>query len=147
QIPSKPVYLSTEDSVQYQFTVSGVDDGALEIRVEDIAYDESDKDFNDLVVTLRPTNASDGTGYTTTFSEGDDPVVIVDQDVTVTDDIDVITRAEITLTNAQSGDSIALAAAAVLASGLTITHALGSDTIVISGTGSASDYEAALKWV
>ncbi|GAL35473.1 hypothetical protein JCM19240_320 [Vibrio maritimus] len=97
QAPTEPVFLSTDNSEQFNVIDKG--NGETEIRIEDIVLGNSDQDFNDLVVTLRPSASSQGDGYQNTFTEGDSPVAIVDEDINIQDDIDTITRAEIKFTN------------------------------------------------
>ncbi|MCG9789708.1 VCBS domain-containing protein [Vibrio mediterranei] len=86
-----------------------------------------------------------GTGYAATFTEGDAPIKVVDSDMDITDDIDVITSAEIKLTNPQANDSFVVNG--TLPNGLSYISSTvaGALILTISGEGTAEDYEAALQ--
>ncbi|MFC5080453.1 Calx-beta domain protein [Vibrio thalassae] len=86
-----------------------------------------------------------GTGYDATFTEGDAPIKVVDSDMDITDDIDVITSAEIKLTNPQANDSFVVNS--TLPNGLSYISSTvaGALILTISGEGTAEDYEAALQ--
>ncbi|WP_282437372.1 tandem-95 repeat protein [Vibrio amylolyticus] len=140
---SKPVFLSNEDSQQYEFDIN-TDNGVTEIRVEDILLKNSDEDHNDLVVTLRPVT-DNGTGYQTTFTEGDSGVSIVDTDVDIFDDQDVISEVTIKPTNATEFDELD---DSDLLDGWSLVLAEGVYTLSnTNGETSASDFEAALKLI
>ena len=95
--------------------------------------------------TLDLDGSEGGSGYTATFTEGDTPIMVVDSDIVITDDIDVISKAEIRLTNPQPNDSLSLNG--VLPTGLSITTSTvgGALLLTISGEANADVYEAALK--
>ncbi|WP_418642683.1 Ig-like domain-containing protein [Vibrio chaetopteri] len=141
QAPAKPVFLSTDDSEQFNIIDNG--NGETEIRIEDIVLGNSDQDFNDLVVTLRPSASSQGDGYQNTFTEGDSPIAIVDEDINIQDDIDTITKAEIKFTNPQANDSLGFNLSGTLPAGLVVVET--ATLITITGEASSADYEAALK--
>ncbi|GAL20737.1 T1SS secreted agglutinin RTX [Vibrio maritimus] len=61
--------------------------------------DEPGGDNDNLAPVIDLDESESGDGYAATFTEGDDPIMIVDSDVVITDDIDVITKAEVKLTN------------------------------------------------
>ncbi|GAL20739.1 T1SS secreted agglutinin RTX [Vibrio maritimus] len=145
QTPTEPVFLSTDSSEQFNVIDNG--NGETEIRIEDIVLGDSDQDFNDLVITLRPTVSSQGDGYQDTFTEGDTPIAIVDEDINIQDDIDTITKAEVKFTNPQANDSLGLSVNGTLPDGLSIaTTTMGAATLItITGEASSADYEAALK--
>ncbi|ASI91682.1 VCBS domain-containing protein [Vibrio mediterranei] len=86
-----------------------------------------------------------GTGYAATFTEGDTPIKVVDSDIDITDDIDVITSAEIKLTNPQANDSFVVNG--TLPNGLSYISSTvaGALVLTISGDGTAEEYETALQ--
>lgn len=145
QAPTGPVFLTTDNSEQFNVIDNG--NGEIEIRIEDIVLGDSDQDFNDLVITLRPSASSQGDGYQDTFTEGDTPVAIVDEDINIQDDIDTITKAEVKFTNPQASDSLGLSVNGTLPDGLSLaTTTMGAATLItITGEASSADYEAALK--
>ncbi|MCG9625603.1 VCBS domain-containing protein [Vibrio mediterranei] len=101
---------------------------------------------NDNEAPILDLDASEsGTGYAATFTEGDAPIKVVDSDMDITDDIDVITSAEIKLTNPQANDSFVVNG--TLPNGLSYISSTvaGALTLTISGEGTAEDYEAALQ--
>jgi hypothetical protein len=143
QVPAEFVFLSTDDSEQFNIIDNG--NGEITVGIEDIVLGDSDQDFNDLIITLRPSASSEGDGYQDTFTEGDNPIAIVDEDINIQDDIDTITRAEIRFTNPQSNDSIGFNLNGTLPAGLTVVET--ATLITISGEASSADYEAALKLI
>ncbi|MGF1721062.1 VCBS domain-containing protein, partial [Vibrio kyushuensis] len=147
----KPVFLSNDDrensdsTSQYKFHVND-EDGVTEIRVEDLSVsDGSGIDYNDLVVTLRPVT-DNGTGYQTTFTEGDSGVSIVDTDIDVFDDKDIISKITIEPTNATEFDGLDSTA---LPSGWTLTEDSSGIFTLSNNNGQtdAADFEAALKLI
>jgi hypothetical protein len=87
-----------------------------------------------------------GSAYSGTFVENGAAVGIVDGDVQITNPDGTVEEITVTLTNAQSGDELLVngstAATGTLASGLSYTRT--ATEIIISGSGSAQDYENAL---
>ncbi|MCJ2378977.1 Ig-like domain-containing protein [Vibrio sp. ZSDZ34] len=147
--PSKPVYLSTDQSEQYKFVVTNDDSGVTEIHIEDILLQQSDKDYNDLVVTIRPDSSDNGTGYTASFTEHQAPVSVVDNDVSISDDRNTISYAEVILKNTELGDVLTVDGETHgdLMSGIVFTSETqpsGSILITFTGEASTADYEAAM---
>ncbi|GAL20741.1 putative hemagglutinin/hemolysin-related protein [Vibrio maritimus] len=95
--------------------------------------------------------SEEGTGYEALFVEGDAAMSVVDTDITIFDENNVISSAEIILTNPQAGDSFELVAPNnVLMSGIMYTtETLGSGAIKITlmGEATADDYEAAISLI
>ncbi|HYC53038.1 MAG TPA: DUF4347 domain-containing protein, partial [Gemmatimonadaceae bacterium] len=84
--------------------------------------------------------------YTGTFTEDAGAVPVVDADVEVVDvDSANLNRATVTITNAQAGD--VLTVAGVLPAGISIDAASTSSTLILTGSATVADYEAALKQV
>ncbi|MBZ0125991.1 MAG: tandem-95 repeat protein, partial [Rhodocyclaceae bacterium] len=84
-----------------------------------------------------------GTGYTTTYFENGTAVSIADTDMSISDvGNPVITGATVTLTNPKAGDVLA---AGVLPAGITATVA--GNVVLLSGSASAADYQAAINAV
>ena len=81
------------------------------------------------------------TGYATTFNENGPAVAIADTDVLITDgDSSNITKATITLTNAQAGDVLA---AGVLPAG--ITASIVGNVVTLSGSATLANYQTAIR--
>ena len=75
------------------------------------------------------------------FTEGQAPVSIVSDTITISDDLDAIDSATIVLTNAEADDLIGVTG--TLPAGITAT--INSDSsITLSGTATADDYEQAI---
>ncbi|MGF1770680.1 Ig-like domain-containing protein [Vibrio wakamikoensis] len=134
---TEPAGLTTngETGITVGATIS--DDGEID--------GESDGDNDNLAPVIDLDDSEAGTGYLATFTEGDDPIMVVDSDIVIDDDIDVITKAEIKLTNPQASDSLQVVGS--LPTGLDVTRATiaGALVLTISGEGSSADYEAALQ--
>ncbi|WP_394149711.1 VCBS domain-containing protein [Vibrio maritimus] len=134
-------YLGEGDVETIQYTVIVTDDnGATDEQVITIDV----KGTNDAPI-IDLDGSADGTGYSALFTEGDEPIMVVDNDLVVTDDVDLISKAEIKLTNPQLND--ALTHVGTLPNGLSVSTATvgGAIVLTISGQGSAEDYELALK--
>ena len=92
--------------------------------------------------------SGDGTGYETTFTEDGAAVAVVDTDVAIADtDADMVS-ATITLTNAQTGDSLAVSDTDALALlGISVDGASTATTIILTGTATRAEYQAALELI
>ncbi|CAN7753919.1 Ig-like domain-containing protein [Mesorhizobium sp. LjNodule214] len=89
--------------------------------------------------------SADGTGYNVTFTAGGAPVAIADTDAVISDGDDThISGATVTLTNPQAGDEL-IVNSADLPAGIAIDPASTSTTIILTGSASLADYEAALR--
>jgi len=89
--------------------------------------------------------SADGTGYDVTFTAGGAPVAIADTDAVISDGDDThISGATVTLTNPQAGDEL-IVNSADLPAGIAIDPASTSTTIILTGSASLADYEAALR--
>ncbi|WP_326492009.1 VCBS domain-containing protein [Vibrio maritimus] len=136
-------YLGEGDVETIQYTVIVTDDnGATDEQVITIDVKGTN---DDPIIDLD--GSADGTGYSALFTEGDEPIMVVDNDLVVTDDVDLISKAEIKLTNPQLND--ALTHVGTLPNGLSVSTATvgGAIVLTISGQGSAEDYELALKQI
>jgi hypothetical protein len=87
-----------------------------------------------------------GTGFTTTYTEGNAAIAIADTDLLVTDpDTAVLSHAKITITDASAGDSLSVAGALPAGIDASIDASVpGQLTLLLSGNGSPSDYQAAI---
>ncbi|MGF1496158.1 MAG: DUF4347 domain-containing protein [Elainellaceae cyanobacterium] len=82
--------------------------------------------------------------YRTVFTEGGGGVAIADSDTTITDaDNSTLTGATITLTNAQVGDVLS-GASIPGGSGISVDPSSTNSQIVLTGTGTIDEYEAAI---
>jgi hypothetical protein len=88
-----------------------------------------------------------GTTYRATFTENGAAVTIADIDTTITDiDSATLASARITLTNAQTGDLLAISG--TLPAGITPSiYDPVTGTLTLSGTASLADYQAALAQI
>jgi hypothetical protein len=146
-------YIETalNDSFKYQAVDS--DDGESQESVVTIV----DQRDNNMPPTLDLDLSEEGTGYEALFVEGDGAMSVVDTDITIFDENNLISSAEIILTNPQDGDNLELVApntpslpANQLVSGITfVSETLGSGAIKITlmGDASADDYEAAISLI
>jgi hypothetical protein len=90
-----------------------------------------------------------GTGFSTTFTEGNGAVTIADTDSDITDvDSDNLSQMTVTLTNAQDGsaESLSIAAGDVPA-GMTATPAGDGHSITFAGSFTLAQYESVLEAV
>ena len=87
-----------------------------------------------------------GTGFTTTFTERDAPIPIVDTDVSITDpDNAALNSAKIVLTNAKPSDVLSIVGTLPGGIGSSInTSVPGQITINLFNSASLADYQAAL---
>ncbi|MGD8230464.1 VCBS domain-containing protein [Vibrio sp. TRT 1302] len=137
---SQAAYFSHIDTEQFD-----ISDDKSEVRVamEDLLYDGSDKDFNDLVIAIRPVDG--GIDYSTTYVEGQGAVAIADVDADIFDDHNLITSMSVKLTNVQSGDVVDYSR---IGANFLVDNT-SPDLLVITvfggGALSASDFETALK--
>ncbi len=139
--PTKPVFYSEDgknpDGKQF-FLITDNGDGTHTIAIED----QTDSDFNDVVLTLTETSSGDGTGYETTYVENSSPVSIASDTVEITDVDDTnIESAVIKLTNPFDGDFLSTG---TLPAGISVVSNDGV-TIVLEGTATLADYQEAIK--
>jgi hypothetical protein len=85
-----------------------------------------------------------GTGFATTFTQGGAAVAIADTDADITATFDAVSGVSVVLTNARAGDVLAATGGPLT---VTVNNSPGQITLVISGSGSETDYENALKSV
>ncbi|MFK0689127.1 hypothetical protein ACFX5Q_13115 [Mesorhizobium sp. IMUNJ 23033] len=91
--------------------------------------------------------SADGTGYDVTFAPGGALVAIADTDAVISDGDDThMSGATVTLTNPQAGDEL-IVNTADLPAGIAIDPASTSTTIILTGSATRADYEAALRQV
>lgn len=120
---------------------------ALSSSVQDVwrhalATPTVDLDADDL-------SGSTGTGFQTTWTEGNGPIAVVDNDIVINDASDTnMESATVTLTNPQTGDQLsALDTDLAWPAGITINPASTTSQILLQGTASLDDYEAALQLI
>ena len=80
--------------------------------------------------------------FAATYVDKGDPAPIAAEDITITDD-GLITEAVISITNTQVGDQLNVVAA--LPSGITIDSNSTSTSLILTGSASPQNYEAAIK--
>jgi VCBS repeat-containing protein len=103
------------------------------------------------VVDLDANDSSGATGgnFAVAYTEGGTAAVIADTDVTITDADsgtgDMVEGATITVTDALAGDQLTLSGA--LPGSIVVGSGLGTSTLVLSGTGTAAEYQTALTLV
>ena len=86
-----------------------------------------------------------GANYLTVFTDGGDPVAVVDADVLITDSDDTtLTSATVTLTN---GDPLGGLTFTGAAPGGIVVFGSGTHQITLSGAASAADYQTALQQI
>ncbi|MCL9777310.1 tandem-95 repeat protein [Vibrio sp. S4B1] len=134
---TEPAGLTTNGVIGVTADATISDDGEID------GGPSGDNDNNAPILDLD--GSENGSGYSASFIEGDAPIMVVDSDMVITDDIDVISKAEIRLTNPQTNDSLSLNG--VLPAGLSLTTSTvgGALLLTITGEASADVYEAALK--
>ncbi|HYE85259.1 MAG TPA: hypothetical protein VEA16_02800, partial [Vicinamibacterales bacterium] len=93
--------------------------------------------IDNVVVNAEPS------GHTATFTENGAAVAVADADTLVTDDGANITRAVITIANAQASDLLAVAGA--LPAGIALDPASTSTQIILTGTASKASYQTAIE--
>ncbi|QAR33327.1 retention module-containing protein [Geovibrio thiophilus] len=139
---SKPVYYSEDgknpEGLQY-VSITDNGDGTSTIEFED----QTDEDFNDVVLTLTAASFSEGTGYETTYVENAEPVSIASETVEITDVDDTnIESAVIRLTNAFEGDFLSVG---TLPSGIDYEISSDGTTVTLTGSATLADYQEAIK--
>ncbi|NOI68797.1 cadherin-like domain-containing protein, partial [Vibrio sp. 99-8-1] len=150
---TKPIYfdnpsLNANGEDHFIEIVDSTDGSVTQIEIEDLPLHPTN-DFNDVLLRVEEKGA--GVNYQTVFKEGDGPVSIVDQDVSIKDVDDTnLESATITLTNGRIGDSLALGSidsGIELRSSTSVVNLDGTLTLTLTLVGSASlsDYEDALK--
>lgn len=134
---------------QDHFRVDAVDaDGTQHISFEEFIRNPNGElthaiDWDDVRFTVTPTEDTT-TGFATTFVEGGDGVSIVGNMTIADGDSANMSEAVITLTNAQSGDTLDTSGV----SGLFVDTEYGSDgtiTVTLSGDATAAEYVDAIK--
>ncbi|MGE4422246.1 MAG: calcium-binding protein [Pseudodesulfovibrio sp.] len=139
--------LNHDFEATFQFTVN--DQGrviALDDQMRNSSSDlgDDDDDFNDTIIQE---NANAGTGFDNTFHEGLDPVHIAAV-VNISDaDSANMSQAVITLTNAQSGDSLNIDTTALTSLGITATISSDGSVITLTGDTSIANYESAIELI
>ena len=93
--------------------------------------------------TVDLNGAGAGEDYSTVFSQGGGAIAIAKATTAVTDDLDTITTATITLTNAQTGDSLDTSNLPG-GTGITVDPASTATNIILTGAGTAEEYAAAI---
>ncbi|UPQ86820.1 VCBS domain-containing protein [Vibrio sinaloensis] len=135
-------YFSHVDAHKSQFQIS---DDKSEIKIEDLPVNNGDRDYNDLVIAIRPID--DGINYSTTYIEGKGAVTIADVDADIFDDNDLISSLSLKLKDGQIGDILDYSA--VDNNKFTISTDFKTGTVVIAVLGggalSAAEFENALK--
>ena len=140
------------DLIQYENTLVGPD--VTQRSIAFVVNDDNDATSAaafatvDILVTDDPPvldldASAAGTGYAGTFvtGQGTGAVPIVDSDVSITDDGLEIAGASISITNAQTGDVLAMG---TVPAGITVTGA-GTASVSLSGNAAAADYLTALR--
>ncbi len=99
--------------------------------------------------TLDLDASTDGTGYTGTFTAGCGAVNIAGDDVSITDQGDpYLESVVVTLTNPLDGEDEGLSLSGTLPGSLTVTdYDPATGVLVISGTGTVAEYEAAIELI
>ncbi len=146
-------YLDTALNDSFKYKAVDNDEALSEESVVTIV-DERD---NNAAPTLDLDLSADGTGFDTLFTEGDAPIKVVDDDITIFDENNVIGSAEILFTNPKEGDTFEIASLQdgdFFLSGLqygyeVIDEGLPTESIKITLTGEATpaDYEAAIQLI
>ncbi|MEK7351877.1 MAG: M10 family metallopeptidase C-terminal domain-containing protein, partial [Nitrospirota bacterium] len=129
--------INGDGKADMKIQVSGVDDDDLigVVGVNDAPVLDLDAD----------NSAATAANYATTFTENGAAVAIADTDVSITDVDDTnIASASITLTNPQTGDSLA---AGALPAGITLDGASTATHIILTGSATLADYQTALQAV
>jgi hypothetical protein len=122
----------------------------ITIRIADVAdagYDSAVFVSTSAILNSPPAldlnNAVSGTGYTTTWVQGNAGIVVTAADDTITDDGVTISSATVTISNLVAGD---LLTAGTLPAGITAgAYNSATGTIVLSGVATLAQYQTALQ--
>ncbi len=128
--------LNVGDSVNETFNVTSEDGTPTTVQITINGSNDGP------VIDLDASGA--GTGYTTNFTEGGSAISISDVDISITDIDDTnIESAQITLTNAESGDLLNVG---MLPPGITASaYNPATGILTLTGTGSLADYQSAIN--
>ncbi|MEL6788115.1 MAG: DUF4347 domain-containing protein, partial [Cyanobacteria bacterium J06607_15] len=93
--------------------------------------------------TVDLNGAATGENYSTVFSSGGGAVAIADPTAVVTDNLDTIATASISLTNAQTGDLLDTTALPG-GTGISVDPSSTATNIILTGVGTPAEYQAAI---
>jgi Cadherin domain./Hemolysin-type calcium-binding repeat (2 copies). len=131
----------SDDYSRFKVVATSPDGETVTMGVEE--YIGKSVDFDDIRFSMTET-PDDATGFATSFTEGGDPVSIVG-DISISDvDSAMMSKAVITLHNAQEGDALNTDDVPVLFVERDVT-ADGDIVITLSGPGTPEQYENAIK--
>ncbi|MDG5469299.1 Ig-like domain-containing protein [Deltaproteobacteria bacterium IMCC39524] len=143
--PEKVAEFGGNDSEEEVFTYTITDDNGASSQATLVitVYGNNDPPAVDL------DGSADGTGFSTTFTEGNGAVTIADTDSDITDvDSANLTQMTVTLTNALDGSAESLSIAADdVPDGMTATPAVDGHSITFSGSFTLDQYESVLEAV